>query len=354
VWVDVAAFAELRQGEARSEPLTAARLEEVVSLVRGAFLEDLSLADSAAFEEWAVVSRERLGRQILATLHNLTRAYEGLGEYERALYHAWHWVDLEPWDEGAQRQVMRLLALTGQRAAALAQYEACRCAQAASLLDEAIAAYQETAGLAARAKLYAVAASARGLLGCYDEARTLAHASLALARECGSRREAGICCLVLGFGATVERSFAAAQEWFEESAALLQGVGMQDVLGSTLAAWGYAARGLGQHARSWQLMAQALRMRSGGPFLGSVLVALPGIALLLLDRGEAERAAELCALAWRYPFVSRSPLFEDLAGREIAAAAIRLPPERVLAARSRGRARDLDATLSDLASETGF
>ena len=52
--------------------------------------------------------------------------YERRGEYVRALAHAWRKVDLEPWDETARRQVMRLLARNGQRAEALAQYEACR------------------------------------------------------------------------------------------------------------------------------------------------------------------------------------------------------------------------------------
>jgi len=35
-------------------------------------------------------------------------------------------VDLEPWQEEAHREIMRLLALSGQRTAALAQYEACQ------------------------------------------------------------------------------------------------------------------------------------------------------------------------------------------------------------------------------------
>ena len=40
--------------------------------------------------------------------------------------HAWRQVELDPWREEAHLQVMRLLALDGQRGASLAQYEACR------------------------------------------------------------------------------------------------------------------------------------------------------------------------------------------------------------------------------------
>jgi predicted ATPase len=39
-----------------------------VELYRGAFLEDLSLPDSAAFEEWLLLTRERFGRQAMDAL----------------------------------------------------------------------------------------------------------------------------------------------------------------------------------------------------------------------------------------------------------------------------------------------
>ena len=63
---------------------------------------------------------------MLQALHRLAAAYQELGEYEVALPHAWRQVEMDPWQESAHRQVMALLALSGQRAAALAQYETCR------------------------------------------------------------------------------------------------------------------------------------------------------------------------------------------------------------------------------------
>ncbi len=129
-WIDVVAFsALLPTQEAISPPpdlQTVQQLEEVVQLYRGPFLEDVSLADSAAFEEWRVLRREHFNRLVLDALWRLAGSYEQRGEYEQALAHARREQALEPWDEAAQQQVMRLLALTGRRAAALAQYEACR------------------------------------------------------------------------------------------------------------------------------------------------------------------------------------------------------------------------------------
>ena len=62
-------------------------------------------------------------------------------------------------------------------------------------------------------------------------------------------------------------------------------------------------------------------------------------------------AVELYALASRYPIVANSRWSEDVFGAEIAAAAAALPPEVVAAARERGRARDLDATIAELIAE---
>jgi predicted ATPase/predicted negative regulator of RcsB-dependent stress response len=105
-------------------------LEKAVALYRGHFLEGFSLKDSPLFEDWALLTRERLQRQALAAFHRLAGYNEGRGEYERACEFAWRQVELEPWLEEAHRQLMRLLALSGQRSAALAQYETCRRALA--------------------------------------------------------------------------------------------------------------------------------------------------------------------------------------------------------------------------------
>ena len=57
------------------------------------------------------------------------------------------------------------------------------------------------------------------------------------------------------------------------------------------------------------------------------MVTLAGIALLLADEGQVERAVELYALASRYPFVANSRWFEDVAGSQITAAVAANLPE---------------------------
>ena len=120
-WIDVSAFAPLLELQPTARR-TVQHLEEAVALYRGDFLEGFSLPDSAAFEEWALLTRESLARRAQGALKRLAQYYEGRGAYERALRYARRQVEMDPWGEPGQRHVMRLLALTGQRNAALAQY----------------------------------------------------------------------------------------------------------------------------------------------------------------------------------------------------------------------------------------
>ena len=119
-WLDVRAFTDLALLE---DP---ACLEEAVNLYRGGFLDGFSLGDSPAFEEWALFTRERLARRVSSALHQLAAMYEQRGDYGQAQSFARQQIELEPWDERAHQHLMRVLALAGQRSAALAQYEACR------------------------------------------------------------------------------------------------------------------------------------------------------------------------------------------------------------------------------------
>jgi hypothetical protein len=124
-------------------------------------------------------------------------------------------------------------------------------------------------------------------------------------------------------------------------------------LGWGLSVLGYAERGLDQPDRAWQHLVEALRIAAEIKLFRPCLFVLPGIALLLADQGEKERAVELYGLASRYEFVGNSRWFEDVAGRHIAAVAATLTPDVVTAAQERGRARNLDITVAELLTEFG-
>jgi WD40 repeat protein/DNA-binding SARP family transcriptional activator len=109
------------------------RLREAVALYQGDFLAGFSAGDALAFEEWALLQRERLARLADEALDRLAGAYRERGEYRQALAYAWHRAELDPWREGACRSLMHLLALSGEREAALAQYAAFQGRLAAEL-----------------------------------------------------------------------------------------------------------------------------------------------------------------------------------------------------------------------------
>ncbi len=98
----------------------------MVDLYGGRFLDQFFLSDSAAFEEWALLTRERLHRRALRALIHLADYHERRAAYDQAQQPVWRLLELDPWREASHRQLMRVLALGGQRSAALMQYATCR------------------------------------------------------------------------------------------------------------------------------------------------------------------------------------------------------------------------------------
>ncbi|MBN1813293.1 MAG: AAA family ATPase, partial [Anaerolineae bacterium] len=123
-WVDVHAFRALVG--AGHEPATSVEeLERAIALYRGDFLEGFYVSDSAAFDDWAMLERDRLQRQAASALRQLVEAFTARGQVREACAYAWRWVELEPWQESAYQQLMTVLALSGQRTEALARFEVC-------------------------------------------------------------------------------------------------------------------------------------------------------------------------------------------------------------------------------------
>lgn len=100
--------------------------KRAIALYRGDFLAGFPSINSNPFEEWVTLKREQFQRAVIEALCAVTDHHNRRGEYKLALPFAYRQVELEPWLEEAHQQVMRLLALDGQRSAALAHYETCR------------------------------------------------------------------------------------------------------------------------------------------------------------------------------------------------------------------------------------
>ena len=107
------------------------RLGKALNLYRGEFLAGFYIRKSPNFENWVIFERERLHKQAMTGLHQLTEFYLQRQQYEDGLTFARHLLALDPLDEVAQVHAMQLLAYMGQRETALVQFQNyCR------LLDE--------------------------------------------------------------------------------------------------------------------------------------------------------------------------------------------------------------------------
>ena len=178
--------------------------------------------------------------------------------------------------------------------------------------------------------------------GWYDQTRTMVRAALPTLRASGHRTGMMFCQLELGRLALAAGAYDEAEDELLKVLEILRGVEGHFLLPEGLATLAYVARGKGQRARAREYLHTALRRMVENGHLNAALQSLPAMALLLADEGghsapAVERAVELYALASRSPYVANSRWFEDVAGREIAAAAAALPPEVVARAQERGR-----------------
>lgn len=103
-----------------------ARLIAAAELYEGELLAGFTLVDAPAFEEWLLLRREALHQQMVLLLFALAAAHTARAEWESAQPYVRRLLALEPWREEGHRLLMQILARSGQRSAALAQYQQCR------------------------------------------------------------------------------------------------------------------------------------------------------------------------------------------------------------------------------------
>jgi DNA-binding SARP family transcriptional activator/predicted ATPase len=132
IWVDAVEFqGHLAACQGHGHPVSQVcpacvePLSQAVALVRGEFLSGFSLKDSFNFDDWQRLQTEALGRGLDDALRRLVQWHSSQREFEAATAYARRRLALDPLDEGAHRQVMRLCAWSGRRSAALRQYEEC-------------------------------------------------------------------------------------------------------------------------------------------------------------------------------------------------------------------------------------
>ena len=113
-------LAEVRQRESPRE------LEQAIELYRDELLAGIQPAGAPDFDSWLAAQREELHDQYIGALRAQVDACMRRAAWASGIQAARRLIIAEPWLEDAHRQLMQMLATSGQRQAAIAQYHACR------------------------------------------------------------------------------------------------------------------------------------------------------------------------------------------------------------------------------------
>jgi tetratricopeptide (TPR) repeat protein len=223
-----------------------------------------------------------------------------------------------------------------------------RFSEGLSLIEDGLRIYSNLGHRSGLAQADSSLSEATLHLGYYKQAYDYTQLALTLSRDTGDHQRFGFSLLIQGALALIEEAYIEAQQLLQESVIVMSKMRGQVPLGFALAALGYIASKTNNFQQAQQYLLEPLQIAIETKAFFLLHVALAFVALFLANQGQHERAVEIYSLASRFPYISNSRWFEDIAGRYIAAVAAPLPPEVVTAAQERGQARDAWATAEEL------
>jgi predicted ATPase/DNA-binding SARP family transcriptional activator len=250
---------------------------------------------------------------------------------------------------GNQEEIAFTLRVLGYMAWILGEYKAAK-----ELYQESLSLYREIGDQRGVADSLEYLGS-NALYGFreYDEAKQLLQESLAIYEEIGDLYGMAVALESLGGLADLQGEYAKAIQLAQRSLALANKWRDATHVLMCLRVLGRAACGLGdlEGARRYfhQALDHALEMALTEWAIPWVLATFDGIAMLLAEEGERERALEILTLAVHHPASIEAA--RDIAASLVAQLAAELPPDVVAEAYECGRARDLEATVAELLAE---
>lgn len=131
-WIDVYEFQQcLQHCRAHAHPLDEpcsqclSLLSRAAELYRDDFMAGFTLHDSDNFDNWQFFQADSMRRDLASVLERLVTAYTGRTDFATAITYARRWLTIDRLHEPAYRQLMLLYSWSGQRAAAMHQYQEC-------------------------------------------------------------------------------------------------------------------------------------------------------------------------------------------------------------------------------------
>jgi DNA-binding SARP family transcriptional activator/predicted ATPase len=103
----------------------AATLQQTLDAYDGDFLADFHLADAPQFNEWVLVTREHIRRQVISAYDKLGQYALSTGDADTGIAAARGWLQVDGLDEAAHTLLIRLLLAAGNVREATAHYDHC-------------------------------------------------------------------------------------------------------------------------------------------------------------------------------------------------------------------------------------
>jgi predicted ATPase/DNA-binding SARP family transcriptional activator len=309
--------------------------------------ESLGASEEAAQNQQECLSiRRALGDQrgIAYSLSKVAISLYGPGKFDRA--------------EGLAREAVAICRAMGDRASlqtclwilGLTLYWRGDFDGARVCLEESLAIGRDLGSHVELARLQISLGQIKGAQGQYEEGFRLVQQGLDLAREADDQWGIGYGLVTLGRVSLAQGAYDQARDLLQESTVRFAKTSYSG-LGCAHANLGCAMHMLGDPERARQHVWRGLQIAAETYDIPCLTSIIPAAALLMAGQGRVERAVELYALASRWALVANSRWFQNVYGRHVDAAAATLPPEVIAAARERGRARDLRATVDELLDE---
>ncbi len=223
---------------------------------------------------------------------------------------------------------------------------------AKQFLQESIAVYQEVdyrIGLALALNNLGYTAQLRGE---YREARRLYQESLVIRQEVGDRFAIALVLNNLGLMAIHLGEYAEAKHLLHESLTMHQEIGDRGGIAEALNFSGLLADQTQDSQSARDYFRKGLQVATDNRLIPHALDILVGMAGSLVKEGETaqERAAELLAFALHHPATLKET--KDRAARLLAELESQLPPQVMVAAQERGKARKLEEVVEALLGES--
>lgn len=125
IWLDTAVLTNALQQQTELTRSTAAAAAQAIALYRGPFLSGFHIPQASDFSEWVLLEQERLQQLAIVGMDQLVTFYQQRAQFTEGIALCMKLINLDPLREESHRQMIQLYALSGERNAALEQYQTC-------------------------------------------------------------------------------------------------------------------------------------------------------------------------------------------------------------------------------------